>query len=218
MKKTLVCIFAHPDDESFGPSGTIHKFTATHDVFIICATNGDAGENHLKDSKTGLGRIRQEELRSSAALLGVKNVFFLNYHDATLSNIHYHAIASDIMTIIDDLRPETLMTFEHRGVSGHLDHIAISMITTYVFERVSYAKTLFYYCLPEEYTAMNTDYFIYFPQGYSYEEIDKIVDVSDVLDLKRNAMSLHKSQEHDARRLIALLPKRTKEHFLLRSK
>lgn len=214
----MVCIFAHPDDESFGPSGTIHKHTKTHDVYIICATNGDAGQNHLKGSVKTLGSIRQEEIKESSTLLGVKKVFFLNYKDATLNNVQYHAIAEDVQKIIDDLRPETLMTYEPRGVSGHIDHIAMSMITSYVFERASYAKTLLYYCLSAEYRARVGDYFIYFPPGYSSSEINKVVDVRDLIDIKREAMLKHKSQAHDAERIIKSLARRPEEHFIVKTK
>lgn len=42
MKNKLVCVFAHPDDEAFGPGGTIAKFSKTHAVYILCITRGEA--------------------------------------------------------------------------------------------------------------------------------------------------------------------------------
>jgi len=218
MKKVLVCVFAHPDDESFGPSGTIHKYTKTHDVYIICVTNGDAGENHVPVAGKSLGEIRQGEIHSSARSLGVKKVFFLNYGDATLNNLQYHEIAAKVKEIIDDLRPETLLTFEPRGISGHLDHIAVSMITSYVFEQVSYAKTILYFCHPEEYVKKPNNYFIYWPPGYTLGDIGKVVDVQDVKEIKRQAILKHKSQEQDLEKQIKLLDRRAKEHFLVITK
>ena len=76
-KNTTVCLFAHPDDEAFGPGGTIALLAKTQDVYVICATKGEAGG--LIDN---LGDIRAEELRQSAKILGVKEVLFLNYLDA----------------------------------------------------------------------------------------------------------------------------------------
>src|SRR3989344_3283405 len=117
MKK-IVCIFAHPDDESFGPSGTIAKLSKENDVYIICATDGDAGENQNKYKD--LGKVRTEEARKSAKVLGVKKVFFLGHKDGTLSNSLYHLLAEKVQGILDDIRPDTLITFEPRGVSGHI--------------------------------------------------------------------------------------------------
>jgi len=57
-----------------------------------------------------------------------------------------HKIAEEVKKITDSLEPEILMTFESGGISGHLDHIAVSMITSYVFEKADYSKTLLYYC------------------------------------------------------------------------
>ena len=47
--KPLVCIFAHPDDEAFGPGGTIAKFAKKRPVYLICATKGESGK--YKDKK-----------------------------------------------------------------------------------------------------------------------------------------------------------------------
>ncbi|MBP6044540.1 MAG: PIG-L deacetylase family protein [Microgenomates group bacterium] len=214
MKKVL-CIFAHPDDESFGPSGTIHLLTKTHEVYLVCITNGDAGKNSHKTSKLPLAKIRQRELRASSKFLGTKKVFFLNYGDGSLNNLQYHDIAKKIKKISDRLKPETFITFEPRGVSGHLDHIAASMITSYVFERTPYVKKLMHYCLSKDQTSSMGEYFIYRPEGYSADEIDEVVDISTVRELKTASMYLHKSQVHDAQRIIKLFGNFTKEHFIV---
>jgi len=49
--KPLVCIFAHPDDEAFGPGGTIAKFAKQRPVYLICATKGESGK--YKGKKNG---------------------------------------------------------------------------------------------------------------------------------------------------------------------
>lgn len=84
MKKTVVGIFAHPDDEALGPAGTIAKFAKEHDFYIICVTNGDAA-GKTPEEKEAIGEIRKEELRKSAKCLGVKEVQFLEYGDGELS-------------------------------------------------------------------------------------------------------------------------------------
>ena len=42
--RTLLAVFAHPDDESFGPGGTLARYAAEGvDVWLVCGTDGDAG-------------------------------------------------------------------------------------------------------------------------------------------------------------------------------
>lgn len=218
MKKPIVCVFAHPDDEAFGPGGTIAAFARTRDVYIICTTNGDAGKNYSKKTQE-LGEIRKNELLQSANVLGVKNVFFLGYKDGSLCNNLYHELAQKIQNILETLKPDTLLTFEPRGISGHIDHITVSMVTTYVFEHTEFVKTILYYCITEQSRALMKAYFIYFPQGYKTSEIDKIVDTQSVWSLKVKAMRCHESQIHDVARILhnqERLPK--KEYFIVEKK
>src|SRR6185312_17447051 len=97
-KKLVVGIFAHPDDETFGPGGTLCKFAEEgNEVYIICATSGETATG-VKDKK--LGEERRIELKNSAEILGIKKVFFLDFQDGDLSNNLYHEIASKVEKIL----------------------------------------------------------------------------------------------------------------------
>ena len=214
-KPKLVAIFAHPDDEAFGPAGTIATYAQTHDISLICATRGEAGENFLNDKTRSIGQIREEELRNSAHTLGVKKVFFLDYEDGSLCNRKYHDIAAKVRTILDDIQPEVLMTFELRGVSGHLDHVAMAMITYYLFYKLSYTEKLLSYVIPREVTDELRDYFIYVPHGFKRERADEIVDVTNQWELKKQAIAQHASQRADASRILASMERFPKEEYFL---
>lgn len=220
MRKTLVCIFAHPDDEAFGPGGTIAKFAKTHDVYILCATCGEAGGVGAQQE---IAKIRDAELLESAKILGVKKVYFLGFIDGTLSNSIYHKLAGKIKEKLNEIKPETLLTFEPLGISGHTDHIVVSNVTTYVFEQLSYIKKVLYYCRSQEnmrvMKKMRKEYFVYRPDGYNPKDIGFTCDVEDTWEIKVAAMKKHKSQNQDLRWLLSYyqeIPK--KEYFLVKRK
>jgi len=215
MKK-VVCVFAHPDDEAFGPGGTIAKLAKDHEVYILCATKGQRGEVSKRISGT-LGQERAQELLASAKILGVKKVYFLGFKDGTLSNSLYHKLAEKVMKYVEELKPEIMITFEPHGVSGHIDHITVSMVSNYIFDRSPYVKKLMMHATLDEIASLRKDYFIYFPPGYKKDEIDEIVDTHEVWDQKVAAMYCHGSQMHDIRKILDIYEKRPKkEYFLVR--
>ncbi len=217
-RKTIVCVFAHPDDEAFGPGGTIYKLSRDNTVYLVCATSGDAGENRSTDQISPLGQIRESELRQSAKILGVKQVFFLNFQDGSLSNNMYHTLAKRIEEKIVELKPDILLTTEPLGVSGHIDHITVSLVTTYIFKKLKSVEWLLYHCLDESHRLPFMRYFIYFPPGYKNEDIDLRVDTADVWEKKVEAMRKHKSQLKDIRRIIRRYQKLSKiETFLVKN-
>lgn len=212
--KSIVGIFAHPDDEALGPSGTLATLAKENDVYLVCVTSGEAA-GKTPEEKLTIGEIRRKELQKSASYLGIKEVFFLGYEDGELKNNLYHALASDIAKKVEELRPETLVTYEQRGVSGHIDHIAVSMVTTFVFYQYSFIKKLLYYCNSKEKSDKMKEYFIYFPQGYERDEVDKVVDVTDVWETKVKAMLCHQSQIADVQRVLKESEGETKEEYFL---
>ena len=209
MKKIIVGIFAHPDDEAFGPGGTLAVLSKENNVYIICATSGESATGTY-DKK--LGEERQKELRASCKILGVKEVFFLGFVDGTLSNSLYHEIAGKIETILKKLKPQILLTFEPQGVSGHLDHIAMSMITSFVARKIPSVKEVWYYGISDRFHKLRNrlQYFIYFPKGYPRKAFNKIINVKDVWETKVQAMKQHQTQIADINRILLfqhLVPK-----------
>lgn len=217
--RTVAGIFAHPDDEAFGPGGTIALFARRNTVYLLSATKGQAGKDRGRKARRDLGERRARELAASAKILGVKKVYFLGFEDGTLSNNLYHALAAKIIAKLKPLRPEILLTTEPLGGSGHLDHIAVAMVTNYVFDRLPSAKILLQVCRTEERARAARKYFIYVPPGYRRSEIDLVVDIRPVWGQKLAAMMAHRSQIHDMRRALAFARRFPKEeYFLIRAK
>ncbi len=201
MNRKLLAVFAHPDDESFGPGGTLAKYAKIGvAIHVLCATRGEEGK---KIGESGeIGGIREKELIEASRILGVKKVEFLDFGDGELSNNKYHEVAKKILHKITSFIPQAIMTFEPLGVSGHLDHVAISLITTHAFLHQNVAKNLYYYCTTKARAALMKDYYIYFPPGYGQDEITTTINISAVWDTKVRAMKKHQSQIHDVERIL----------------
>lgn len=218
--RKLVCIFAHPDDEAFGPGGAIAHYAKTCEVHIICVTDGGAGRASDPILADNLAKVRMQEMQSSANILRVKSVTFLEYADGTLANNNYHEVAKRVQSELDKLEPDTLLTFDLNGVSGHLDHVAVAMIASYLWERLGYVHHILYFCEHREMTNLiQGKYFTYFPDGITAKRADLALDVSAVYDIKLRAMHAHASQKEDCDMLLAMKGDYLKtELFLLKSK
>ncbi len=84
MKRSILALFAHPDDEAFGTGATLaHYARGGAHVGLVCATNGDVGEIAAGVDATPetLWQVRQNELRCAAGNLGVHDLVFLNYRE-----------------------------------------------------------------------------------------------------------------------------------------
>jgi LmbE family N-acetylglucosaminyl deacetylase len=152
MPKTLLAIFAHPDDETFGPGGTLAKYAAEEvAVHLICATRGEVGESDLDDlgDCEDLACQREQELRCAANVLGLSEVHFLDYQDSgmagSLANEHPRALiqadpdalAGQVADWIRRLQPQVVLTFDPYGAYGHPDHIAVHRATVAAYERLA---------------------------------------------------------------------------------
>jgi LmbE family N-acetylglucosaminyl deacetylase len=133
-----MAVLAHPDDESLGFGGTLAKYAAEGaEVSLVTATRGERGRYHGHRAGEGshpgverLARIREEELRSAAAALGIRDVSLLDYRDQELDRADPREAIARIVSHLRRARPDVVITFGPDGAYGHPDHIAVCQFTT----------------------------------------------------------------------------------------
>lgn len=132
--RRLLCVLAHPDDETLGVGSTLAKYAAEGvQTYLLCATRGERGWHDVPAHNPGLaemGRIRERELRDAAAILGVHELSFLDYIDGDLDQAPAPQAVARIAAHVRRIRPQVVITFAPDGAYGHPDHIAISQFTT----------------------------------------------------------------------------------------
>jgi N-acetyl-1-D-myo-inositol-2-amino-2-deoxy-alpha-D-glucopyranoside deacetylase len=149
--RRLLVTTAHPDDESFGPGGTLAKYAREGaQVFLICATRGEAGGNDLRDlgDCEDLACRREQELRCAVEVLGLTDLFLLGYRDSgmagTADNQHPRSlfkanveeVAQKVAGLMVRIRPQVILTSDPYGGYGHPDHIAVHRATLRAWEMV----------------------------------------------------------------------------------
>jgi LmbE family N-acetylglucosaminyl deacetylase len=130
----LLAILAHPDDESLGLGGILAKYAAegvrTH---VITATRGERGWFGPPDENPGLealGRVRERELHDATRALGVHELTLLDYIDGEVDQADQAALVRQLAQHIRRIRPHVVVTFDHNGIYGHPDHIAVTRAAT----------------------------------------------------------------------------------------
>lgn len=129
---SLMGIFAHPDDESFGMAGTLARATMNGNrAAIVCATRGERGKiaDPSLATQKNLGNVREQELRNACAAVGVADVSFLDYIDGHLAEASTDEAVGRIVHHIRRFRPDVVVTFAPNGGYGHVDHMAIHRMT-----------------------------------------------------------------------------------------
>jgi len=207
-KLSIMGIFAHPDDETFGPGATLAKYAHLgHEVSTITATRGQAGQTaNLKISNT-IGEQREIELRKACQILGVKNTFVLDFFDGTLNEHQLPVLKKMIEEKINLIKPDIIIVLELSGISHHLDHIAVTKAVLQLFDegRVKPEK-IYYFGLPEKVrTIMGLD------GGMTGNLVQ--IDVKKYLPIKIQAMKAHETQQKDWKRILSRT-KKIKRQYL----
>lgn len=127
----LLCVFAHPDDETLGMGSTLAKYGREGvETYLITATRGERGwPTTTHPGLAEVARIRTKELEDAAAILGIRRVTFLNYIDGDLDKVDRDEAISQIVGEVRRVRPQVVITFDPFGGYGHPDHIAIAQYT-----------------------------------------------------------------------------------------
>ena len=141
----LLAVLAHPDDEAFRCGGTLARLARRGvRVHLLTATRGGAGScgDPPLCTPEELPALRERELRSACAALGIEPPVLLDYHDGALIEVDEEEAVAQVMGIIRELRPQVLLTWPPDGVSGHPDHVAVSRWTGEAFRRLGLSAVL----------------------------------------------------------------------------
>ncbi len=147
MKRTLLAVLAHPDDESFGPGGTLARYADEGvDVHIAIATDGVAGSvvEDYRDNLEQLVVIRTQELEAAVNILGATLHKFCyrdsgyindpaNEHPDAFIQADENEVIGRIVRLIRELRPQVVLTHDETGGYFHPDHIMCWKMTLAAF-------------------------------------------------------------------------------------
>ncbi len=137
--RTLLAVFAHPDDETFGPGGTLARYAAQGvNVHYACATRGEVGtvDPEMLQGFETIGDLRWSELIAASRILGLTGLHWLGYRDSgmpgtednrnplALVQADHTVLVGKIVALIRTLRPQVVITFDPCGGYGHPDHVA----------------------------------------------------------------------------------------------
>jgi LmbE family N-acetylglucosaminyl deacetylase len=215
MSRRIACVFAHPDDDTFGVAGTL-ALHAEDDpaITVVLATSGEAGRiaDPSLATRERLRRVREaEDLASWRALELEPDVRFLRHPDGGLAQVPRAELAGELAGIFEETAPEVVVTFGPDGITGHPDHVAIGAAATDAFDTASadvpgaFVRLLHVAVAAADLDRLNqglrarglepidsTQPFM--PRPVPDERIGIRVDCSGVFDRKLEALRAHKTQ------------------------
>src|SRR5829696_8966220 len=141
--RTLLGVWAHPDDEAYLSAGLMATFRRLGDrVVVVTATAGELGTSDPdRWPPDALARLRREELRTSLAELGVHELRLLDHPDGECDTVDG---TPQVARVIDEVRPDLIVTFGPDGMTGHPDHRAVSRWTTQAWHASAPTAELWY--------------------------------------------------------------------------
>jgi N-acetyl-1-D-myo-inositol-2-amino-2-deoxy-alpha-D-glucopyranoside deacetylase len=147
----LLFVHAHPDDETLATGVALaHHVARGDDVHVLTCTLGEEGEvippelAHLEGAEGDpLAAHRREELRGAMEVLGVTSHLLgasadgehATYRDSGMAGsaaaahprawagVDLAEAAASVRAVIDDLRPDVVVTYDHTGGYRHPDHV-----------------------------------------------------------------------------------------------
>lgn len=157
---TLLGIWAHPDDEAYLSAGLMATAVrAGQRVVVTTATRGESGtDDPLMMPPAQLARLREEELATSLAALGVAEHRWLGPIGTALLDGSLHTVPDEVGArlagrMLADVQPDTVVTFGPDGLTGHSDHRAVSRWVTRAWHDAGCPGRLWYAAVTADFLA-----------------------------------------------------------------
>ena len=202
---TILGIWAHPDDETYLSAGLMAR-AARNGSRVVCmtATRGEGGSmDEEKWPPETMGAVRTLELERSMEILGVAEHFWLDLPDIDMeTGLPEHGYGR-VRDLVEDVRPDTILTFGPDGMTGHEAHKSVSRWATEALQEVGRAGArVLHACVTPEWAAeflpLWEPFNVFLPGTPHVVARDElVVDFplpDDLLELKVRAINEHVSQ------------------------
>lgn len=204
---TILSVWAHPDDETYLAGGAMAA-AADRGCHVVCVS-ATAGERGTPDPATWppsrLGPIRAWETAAAMAVLGVADHRILGLPDGSLAE-HDEQGLDHVGRLLDEVQPDTILTFGPDGFTFHPDHIAVHHWVTQAWHERGRRSRLLYATSSVEQLArfggVYEEVGVYMtderPPGVPTEQLDVNVVLSGPeLDRKVSALAAMASQTRE---------------------
>jgi LmbE family N-acetylglucosaminyl deacetylase len=204
--RTLLAVFAHPDDETFAGPVLARYAREGAKVYLAIATKGEKGTNDRAGIPGGdpLAKVRREEAACACRQLGIEPPIFFELNDGELGAMtnplgrNVQSVADKLQEQIAKLHPRVIITWGPEGGYGHPDHRLVSDAVTQVIQSERSDVKLFYAGMsPEQARTLNTVWgstgFYWHASDPAYLPVRVSVTKADLTAYHR-ALECHKSQ------------------------
>ncbi|MCT8138167.1 bacillithiol biosynthesis deacetylase BshB2 [Anaerobacillus sp. CMMVII] len=182
----VLVVFPHPDDESFGPGGTIAEYKRLGvKVTYACLTLGEMGRNMGTPpfaNRETLPALRKKELIDACEILGIEDLRMLGFRDKTIEFEDEANLIKTIKEIILEVKPSLIIT-HYPGHGVHPDHDATGHATVEAVRQLAKEQRPKVYCM-----AITKE------REKVLGKPDVVHDVANTIDVKIAAIKAHRSQ------------------------
>lgn len=153
--RTLLAVFAHPDDERIVAPILARYAREGHRVHLVVATDGSRGVTDHAGIPAGaaLAQVRTKEARCAADRLGIQPPTVLGLPDGGMASFaSLGRLREELTRLFGTLRPHAVLTIGPEGGTGHPDHRLVGNVVTEVVQSMGGADPpmLYYASLPAE--------------------------------------------------------------------
>ena len=133
---TVLGLWAHPDDDIYLSAGLMAlNVDLGNRVVDVTATRGEGGSmDEERWPPATMGEVRSLELQRSLEVLGVTEHRFLDGSvDVDMDTPLDPSGAAQVLEIVAEVQPDTILTFGPDGMTGHVAHMSMSTWATDAF-------------------------------------------------------------------------------------
>lgn len=185
---SMLCIQPHPDDNEVGAGATIARLAARGcGITYLTVTDGSMGSPDPSAKPDAIAAVRKKEVERSAAFLGVRETFYLDFPDGGYTD--EKLLCRRIVQIIRQVRPEIVMAPDpFLPYEAHPDHRRVGMAA---------AEACIFSQFPLFQMQSDTEADTWMPKGIAFHSTaypNTFICVDETWEMKLKALAIHESQ------------------------